>query len=216
MTLSNRLTLIRLALVPVFMAALAFPSIWSRIVAFVVFVGASITDWYDGKLARSTGTVTRIGTLLDPLADKLLVATALIGFIDIHELHIPAWLVVLIIGREFLISGLRSLAAARGVVMAAENAGKWKTAFQMTAIITILLILISNSTLLRWPGLVLTWPKSCEHALFFMLDRAPYILIFLTMCVTVLSGVLYIRKYRRLLREELAMQKAPKPPRRSR
>ena len=215
MTLSNRLTLLRLALVPVFLAALAFPSISSRILAFVIFAGASITDWYDGKLARSTGTVTRIGTLLDPLADKLLVATALIGFIDIHELHIPAWLVVLIIGREFLITGLRSLAASRGVVMAAESAGKWKTAFQMTAIITILLILIGNSALHRWPSLLWTWPSSCVHALFFMLDRVPYILIFLTMCMTVVSGILYIRKYRRLLREELAMQKAP-PSRRAR
>lgn len=215
MTLSNRLTLLRLALVPVFMAALAFPSIWSRIFAFVIFVSASITDWYDGKLARSTGTVTRIGTLLDPLADKLLVATALIGFIDIHELHIPAWLVVLIIGREFLITGLRSLAASRGIVMAAENAGKWKTAFQMTAIMTILVILIGNSTLHRWPSLLWTWPASCVRVLFFLLDRVPYILIFLTMCMTVLSGLLYIRKYRRLIREELAMQKTP-PSRRAR
>ena len=141
MTLANKLTFLRLGLVPLFMVALAFPHVWSRVLALVIFCGASITDFYDGRLARRTGTVTRIGTLLDPLADKLLIAAALISFIEIHELHVAAWMVILIIAREFLITGLRSLAAARGTVMAADTAGKWKTGVQMGAIITILVIL---------------------------------------------------------------------------
>jgi CDP-diacylglycerol---glycerol-3-phosphate 3-phosphatidyltransferase len=212
MTLANKLTFVRLGLVPVFMVALAFPHLWTRIVALVIFIGASLTDLYDGRLARRTGTVTRIGTFLDPLADKLLIAAALISFIEIHELSIPAWLVVLIIAREFLITGLRSLAAARGVVMAADTAGKWKTGAQMTAIITILSILIVNVVFERWPSLFWPLPHSYLHYVVIFLTRAPSVLVFLTMLVTLSSGVLYIVKYRRLLREELAMQKTPTPP----
>jgi CDP-diacylglycerol--glycerol-3-phosphate 3-phosphatidyltransferase len=209
MTLANKLTFVRLGLVPVFMAALAFPHFWSRVFALVIFVGAALTDYYDGQLARRTGTITRIGTLMDPLADKLLVAAALIGFVEIHELHIPAWIVVLIICREFLITGLRSLAAARGTVMAAESAGKWKTAIQMTTVIIILLILILNRALEHWPVLFAAWPHDVLENILSTLHHAPLVLMSLTMMVTVLSGGLYIRKYRRLLREELAMNKTP-------
>ena len=108
MTLANRLTLLRLALVPAFMAFMVVDSLWTRILSLLIFIGASITDWYDGAVARRTGTVTVIGTFLDPLVDKMLIAAALVGFVELHELHIPAWMVVLIISREFLITGLRS------------------------------------------------------------------------------------------------------------
>src|SRR5882724_4014367 len=151
MTFANKLTLLRLALVPGFMVFMVFDNFWTRVAALVIFIVASLTDWYDGKIARRTGTVTVIGTFLDPLVDKMLIAAALVGFVELPELNIRAWMVVLIISREFLITGLRSLAASRGVVMAAEGAGKYKMASQITAIITILIILILNAGFEKWP-----------------------------------------------------------------
>ncbi len=152
MTQANKLTLLRLALVPGFMVFMVFDDFWTRVAALVIFIFASITDWYDGKIARETGTVTVIGTFLDPLVDKMLIAAALVGFVELRELQIPAWMVVLIISREFLITGLRSLAASRGVVMAADAAGKYKMVSQITAIITILIILILNAGFDKWPS----------------------------------------------------------------
>ncbi len=151
MTLANKLTLLRLAMVPGFMVFMVFDHFWTRVAALVIFILASITDWYDGDIARRTGTVTVIGTFLDPLVDKMLIAAALVGFVELPELHIRAWMVVLIISREFLITGLRSLAASRGVVMAAEGAGKYKMVSQITAIIIILIILILNAGFDKWP-----------------------------------------------------------------
>lgn len=207
MTLANKLTLLRLALIPVFMVAMAIPHFASRLAALLLFIGASLTDLYDGKLARRTGTVTRIGTYLDPLADKLLIAAALIVFMEFRQLHVPAWMVVFIIGREFLITGLRSLAASRGLVMAAENAGKIKTAAQMTAIITILVILTVEAAADRWPLAFLSLPRPAFFALAQFLRIAPFVLLFIATVVTLISGAFYLMKYQKLLREEFAMQK---------
>lgn len=207
MTLSNRLTLLRLGLVPVFMAFMIHDSLWTRLLALIIFIGASITDWYDGEIARRTGTVTVIGTFMDPLVDKMLIASALIGFVELRELSVPAWMVVLIIMREFLITGLRSLAAARGTVMAAERAGKLKAAFQMTAIITILVILMVNALLDRWPQFVpptIVW-GALVHT---FLVHAPYWLTLAATVVTVISGVTYMHKYRAMLRRELEMKRS--------
>src|SRR5258708_2748383 len=133
------------------MSFMVFDHFWTRVSSLIIFIVASLTDWYDGRIARRTGTVTVLGTFLDPLVDKMLIAAALVGFIELRELHIPAWMVVLIISREFLITGLRTLEATRGVVMKAERAGKFKTASQITAIIMILMILIIDSAIERWP-----------------------------------------------------------------
>jgi CDP-diacylglycerol--glycerol-3-phosphate 3-phosphatidyltransferase len=210
MTLANRLTLIRLALVPFFMSFMIYDNLWTRAFALIIFIGASITDWYDGSLARRTGTVTLIGTFLDPLVDKMLIAAALIGFVELKELHVPAWMVVVIISREFLITGLRTLAASRGIVMAAEKAGKWKTAFQMTAVITSLVILIANAAMRRWPEAQLIDPVAWQAAIRWFLRWAPYWLVLATTFFTAVSGYLYIRKYRELLRQEFAMRKIQK------
>src|SRR4051812_7508849 len=182
MNLPNRLTLLRLALVPAFMVFMVVDNIWTRIAALVIFIGASVTDLYDGMIARKTGTVTVIGTFLDPLVDKMLIAAALIGFVEMKELHIPAWMVVLIISREFLITGLRTLAAARGVVMGAERAGKFKTASQITAIIIILVILIFHAAAERWPeiqGFVYRNLTAIN-----VVDRLPY---WMTLWVTIMT-----------------------------
>ena len=209
MTFANKLTLLRLALVPGFMVFMLFDNFWTRVAALVIFIVASITDWYDGKIARRTGTVTVVGTFLDPLVDKMLIAAALVGFVEMPELHIRAWMVVLIISREFLITGLRSLAASRGVVMAADGVGKYKMASQITAIITILVILILNSAFERWPTLSpgdIQWGIRMKE----ILERAPFWLVFWVTLLTIVSGVLYLRKYSDLLKQEFSMLKLAK------
>jgi CDP-diacylglycerol--glycerol-3-phosphate 3-phosphatidyltransferase len=119
-------------------------STWREIVAVVIFLVAAATDWLDGFLARRRGEVTTLGKLLDPIADKLLTVSA---FISLVELQLaPAWMVVVIVGREFAVSGMRSIAATRGVVMDASVWGKYKTISQVVAIS----LLILTNTLERW------------------------------------------------------------------
>jgi CDP-diacylglycerol--glycerol-3-phosphate 3-phosphatidyltransferase len=205
MTLANRLTLLRLALVPAFMAFMVVDRLETRILSLFVFIGASITDWYDGNVARKTGTVTVVGTFLDPLVDKMLIAAALVGFVELAEIHVPAWMVVLIISREFLITGLRSLAASRGIVMSAERAGKFKMTSQITAIITILVILIVNAAQVRWPDLQFPYHEGWPTIMRALLERTPFWLVLWVTVLTLVSGVLYIQKYRDLLRTEFSM-----------
>jgi CDP-diacylglycerol--glycerol-3-phosphate 3-phosphatidyltransferase len=210
MTFANKLTLLRLALVPGFMVFMFFDSFWTRVAALLIFIIASITDWYDGKIARATGTVTVIGTFLDPLVDKMLIAAALVGFVEFGELHIRAWMVVLIISREFLITGLRSLAASRGMVVAAEGAGKFKMASQITAIITILIILIFNSAFEKWPLMAPNASDGWQLLLRQVMERTPFWLVFCTAILTIVSGLFYIHKYSELLRTEFSVLKTRK------
>ena len=136
MNLPNKLTIIRVCLIPFFVAALLFDhgnNYTMRIVANVLFIVASLTDLFDGKIARKYNLVTNFGKFMDPLADKLLVCSALICLIELGQL--PAWVVIIIISREFIISGLRLVAADNGVVIAASYWGKFKTTFQMAAVI---------------------------------------------------------------------------------
>lgn len=208
MTLSNRITLIRLAMIAAFMIFMVEDTFWTRLLALVIFIAASITDWYDGAIARRTGTVTVVGTFLDPLVDKMLIAAALVGFVELHELHIRAWMVVLIISREFLITGLRTLAASRGVVMAAESAGKFKMTSQITAIITILVILCVNAAFDKWPSIYPGAPTGWQVVLRQVLERLPFWLVFWVTLLTLISGCLYLRKYRDLLQREFSVLKS--------
>ena len=205
MNLPNRITVLRLCLVPAFMAFMVFDHFWTRVASLVVFIVASITDWYDGAVARRTGTVTVLGTFLDPLVDKMLIAAALVGFVELKELHIPAWMVVLIISREFLITGLRSLAASRGIVLGAERAGKFKTTSQVTAIIAILLVLSLNAAFERWPAFRPVPVAGWRAALMLVLERMPYWAVFWVTILTILSGYFYIRRYRDLIKSEFAV-----------
>ena len=136
MNLPNKLTIIRVCLIPFFVAALLFDhgnNYTMRIVANVLFIVASLTDLFDGKIARKYNLVTNFGKFMDPLADKLLVCSALICLIELGQL--PAWVVIIIISREFIISGFRLVAADNGVVIAASYWGIFKTTFQMAAVI---------------------------------------------------------------------------------
>ncbi|MBC7960293.1 MAG: CDP-diacylglycerol--glycerol-3-phosphate 3-phosphatidyltransferase [Vallitaleaceae bacterium] len=135
MNLANKLTLLRVVMIPFFLLVLYFFPEYPYI-AGVIFIVASATDWLDGYIARSRNLVTNFGKFMDPLADKLLVASALIYFVEVSVL--PAWVVIIIISREFIISGFRLVAATSGSVIAASWWGKIKTATTMIMIIVLL------------------------------------------------------------------------------
>lgn len=135
----NILTLLRILAVPVFVFLLISPTPQSKLWATAIFVIASFTDWLDGYIARIYKAESILGTLLDPLADKILVMAALVMLVAETGLHrVPAWMVVVILAREFLVSGLRSLAAVKGTVVAASTLAKYKTACTMVAIFFLL------------------------------------------------------------------------------
>ena len=139
MNTPNKLTVLRMILVPflvVFMLT-GWGGEGNRWICLGIFVAASVTDWLDGYLARKYHLITDFGKFMDPLADKLLVCSALICFIELEKL--PAWIVIIIIAREFIISGFRLVAADNGVVIAASYWGKFKTVSQMILIILLLL-----------------------------------------------------------------------------
>ena len=130
----------------------------NRYISLALFVVASVTDWFDGYLARKNNLVTNFGKFMDPLADKLLVCSAMICMIELNRL--PAWFVIIIIGREFIISGFRLVASDNGVVIAASYWGKFKTTFQMLMIIVLLLnfggVFVLIGQILTWIALILT------------------------------------------------------------
>lgn len=134
MNTPNKLTLFRIVLIPVFLLLLLFPiTKWHTWIALGIFICASVTDWLDGRIARSTNQVTTFGKFADPLADKLLTSAALISFIELYE--VPCWLIFIVVAREFIVTGLRLVAISEGKVIAASMAGKVKTFTQMVAIV---------------------------------------------------------------------------------
>ena len=129
MNLPNKLTILRAIMIPFFLVFLYMSPGWSKWVALGIFIAASLTDMLDGKIARKYNLVTNFGKFMDPLADKLLVCSALIALSDLNR--IPAWIVIVIIARDFIISGFRLIAAEKGIVIAAGWWGKIKTTVQM-------------------------------------------------------------------------------------
>ena len=139
MNLPNKLTVLRVIMIPVFVVFMLFPVTGSvdKWIALALFIIASLTDWLDGYLARKYNLVTNFGKFMDPLADKLLVCSALICLIEVSG--IPSWIVIIIIAREFIISGFRLVASDAGVVIAASYWGKFKTTVQIIMIIMLIL-----------------------------------------------------------------------------
>lgn len=137
MNTPNKLTLLRVILIPFFVVCLlAVDAGWGKWAALAIFIVASLTDTLDGYLARRDNLVTNFGKFMDPLADKLLVCSAMICLVDMER--IPSWIVIIIIGREFVISGFRLIASDNGVVIAANYWGKIKTVCQMIMIIVVI------------------------------------------------------------------------------
>jgi CDP-diacylglycerol--glycerol-3-phosphate 3-phosphatidyltransferase len=134
----NLLSLSRILSVPVFIVLMLEPNPLRALIAGIVFGLASATDWLDGYLARKWGQVTRIGKLLDPIADKILIMSALVILVEIRSDVVHAWIAIVIIGREFAVTGLRAMAASDGIVIPAETVGKYKVGAQITAVLCLL------------------------------------------------------------------------------
>ena len=158
MNLPNKLTIFRVILIPVFVVLLLFDiTAYDKWIALAIFIVASLTDFLDGYIARKYNLVTNFGKFMDPLADKLLVCSAMICLVELAR--IPAWVVIVIIAREFIISGFRLVASDNGVVIAASYWGKFKTTFQIVMICLMIadlepLILITQ--IVMWVALALT------------------------------------------------------------
>lgn len=191
MNLPNKLTTLRVILVPFFVAALLLPEyfpnnelfggnavVWQYL-ALVIFIAASVTDALDGHIARKYNLITNFGKFMDPLADKLLVCSAMICLIDLKM--IPSWIVVIIIAREFIISGFRLVASDNGVVIAASYWGKFKTVSQMLMIIV-----------------MIAMPKG-DTGIWYM---AGQILMYISLVLTIVSLVDYIVKNSEVLKEQ--------------
>lgn len=193
MNLPNSLTLGRIVMSVIFVAALSFP--WSHAfgAGFILFLAASLTDFWDGHLARKYNLVTDFGKLMDPLADKILVSAAMVllavgqGLPDPAVLPVaaplPAWFVILILFREFLVTGVRMLALAKQTVIAADFWGKFKTVVQ---IVLVCLILLPAGLLEFGWTWIATWP---------LWLWARHIAFVLTLVSTILSGILYLRAF---------------------
>lgn len=176
MNLANKITLLRVLMIPLFMIILFSDFSNSTYIAALIFTIASATDGIDGYIARSRGQVTTFGKFIDPLADKLLVSTALISLVQLGK--VPAWIVVIIIAREFTITGFRIIAASEGITIAASSLGKIKTITQLIAIIS---LLIDN-----FPFRLIN----------FSFD---IIMLYISLFFTVVSGVDYLYKNKHVL-----------------
>lgn len=159
MNLPNKLTVLRVIMIPFFVLFLLSNCFgeMSKWVALTIFIIASLTDLLDGKIARKYNLVTNFGKFMDPLADKLLVCAAMICLVEMEKL--PAWMVIIIISREFIISGFRLIAADNGIVIAASYWGKFKTTFQMVMICLLIAdieVLVIFTQIIVWIALILT------------------------------------------------------------
>lgn len=190
MNIANKLTTLRLLLAFVFMAFLFMHGLIYKVIALLVFGFASLTDLFDGWLARKRNEITDLGKLLDPIADKVLVLSAFLSFVEMHL--IPAWMVVIIIIREFLITGLRILAVTRGKVLEAGISGKHKTVSQMLTIFFILIALVVREVGIQQDF----WNIRVDNAV----NLGIILLMFITVALTVSSGFSYMWVNRKIIK----------------
>jgi CDP-diacylglycerol--glycerol-3-phosphate 3-phosphatidyltransferase len=207
MNLPNRLSLSRIIAVPVFIALLLGPQHWfatdsalvvavSHFVALLLTILVSITDWLDGKIARDQGLITPLGKLLDPLADKVFVASAMIALSALTL--VPAWAAILVVAREFLVTGLRSVAVEQGRVIAADRLGKHKTGWQLALIICALVASVLLQTLKH---LGLWGSLSVDYHGWLILRLLVWIPLTVTVLLTIVSGLNYVRQNLDVIRE---------------
>lgn len=190
MNLPNQLTIARFFLTILFVASLSVQWPWANTVGLILFILASITDYLDGEIARRRNLVTDFGKLMDPLADKIMMAAAFILLVPYHAF--PAWVAITIISREFLITGLRLLAASKGVVLPADKLGKHKTIWQIVMVLYFL-VLLSAAEMQRagWFFIGTVWADLWKIG-------GP-LLIVVVLVLTVCSGLGYVRKNWRVI-----------------
>ncbi|WP_406542300.1 CDP-diacylglycerol--glycerol-3-phosphate 3-phosphatidyltransferase [Clostridium ljungdahlii] len=194
MNLANKLTMLRMILIPFFLIFITVKGMpYGKLIAIAIFILASITDKLDGYIARSRNQITNFGKFMDPLADKLLVTTALICLVEYHI--IPSWVAVIIVAREFAVTGLRTIAAAEGMVIAASPWGKAKTATQIIAIILALLNLTYNHVSLS----LLRGFLNCPHK---VLNLVTDVAMGIAIIMTLISGIDYFLKNKEVIRTD--------------
>ena len=200
MNLSNQLTVSRFGMAFVLTIFLTLPIPFGKTIGLFIFLMAALTDYWDGRLARRTGTVTAFGQLMDPLVDKVLICAAFVSFVAIHQI-VPAWIVIIILTREFMVTGLRLLAANQGRVIPASRWGKHKAVWQMIVIGLILIGLAARDDLLPflWNGDNLPTFLDLHYDRYF--HYVTFWLSALVAILTVLSGSVYLWQCRQLVRE---------------
>jgi len=188
MNWANRITLSRLALTVFFVAALNSSWQYARTAALVIFLIAGLTDLIDGEIARRYGLITNFGKLMDPLVDKIMVAAAFISLVPLKA--VPAWAATTVVARDFLITGLRLMASAKGRILPAESLGKQKTSWQMITIIFFLALL--SIAELRYASQTSTWWLRAWH-------EAGPVLVWITVALTIYSGLGFTWRNRELI-----------------
>ncbi len=197
MNLPNKLTVARCIMTIVFVGLMSCGHVVSTFVAYLVFIAASVTDYYDGKIARERNLVTNFGKLLDPVADKLLLISAFIMLMEIPELRVPGWSVIIILAREFLVTGARSIAAAEGEVIAANQWGKTKTVLQMIYVFTFLLMALVIQALEQM-HILANLDNETTVIVLNVIRQASFIGILLVAAFTVHSGIQFAWANRKL------------------
>jgi CDP-diacylglycerol--glycerol-3-phosphate 3-phosphatidyltransferase len=192
MNLPNQLTVSRFGLTGLFLVALLVPFPFHQTVALFLFSAASLTDYFDGALARKHGLITNFGILMDPLADKILTGSAFIAFVELRWM--PAWMVVIIVGRELAITGLRMLAASKNLVLAAERFGKHKTITQIVCILCIL-VSLAYPTWGDWARTVFEFPMTAGAPWLVAVTEASK---WAAVALTLLSGTVYLWRNREI------------------
>jgi len=187
--IANRLTVLRIVLTFVFMFFLFCQGIIAKSIAFLVFSLAALSDFFDGRVAKKRNIVSDFGKFMDPVADKILVLAAFAAFVQMHL--IEAWMLVIIIAREILITSLRLFALNKGRVLAASKSGKHKTASQMFVIFLILVFILLKEIMLRF----FSWNPAWE--VFF--QRGIYILMWIVVGLTLYSGISYLLENRKVI-----------------
>lgn len=157
LNIPNLLSISRILAVPVFIILMLEPNPARVLAAGIVFSLASATDWLDGYLARKWGQVTKAGKLLDPIADKILIMAAIVILVELRSDVVHSWIAIVIIGREFAVTGLRAIASSDGIVIPAETAGKYKVGAQITAVVSLLLDYYLGNDWLRDIGAAALW-----------------------------------------------------------
>ena len=189
MNIANRLTVLRIILTFVFMFFLFCHGLWAKALSLLIFIFAALSDFFDGRLAHKKNMVTDFGKLMDPIADKILVLAAFAAFVQMQL--IDAWMFVIVIAREILITSLRLFALNKGKVLSASKVGKHKTLSQMAVIFAILGFIVMKETMLTF----FTWNPAWEG----LFRRGIYLLMLVTVGLTLYSGLAYLWGNRKII-----------------